>query len=192
MIANLIGAGDWAAFTDVVAFEHEIVSEGQRDLLESLRANANVGIRRVPGEGDDLYRWLAEHPRSQQVFYRYIRSWSQLGHRTLAKIDLSAARTVLDCGGGDAVNALALAARYPELQVTILELPEAPAYPTAAVAASSHSHQVTVLPGDMFTMDWPTGVDCVLFARQLVIWTLEESIARSPKPMVRWRTAGNS
>ncbi|GAB2802305.1 methyltransferase [Streptomyces daliensis] len=176
LITEIVENGQWKHFTDVVAFEHEIVSEGQRDLLGSLRSNTNEGIRRIPGEGNSLYRRLAENPRLQEVFYRYMRSWSELAHEHLAKINLGGARTLLDCGGGDAVNALALAAMHPELQVTILEIPEAAPYAAAAVAESPHSDRVSVHECDMFTADWPTGADCVLFAHQLVIWTLEENV----------------
>jgi SAM-dependent methyltransferase len=176
VVAHLMDNGQWQQFTDVVAFEHEIVSEGQRELLDSLRTNTNAGLRRIPGRAGNLYQRLGENPRLQQVFYRYMRSWSQLAHSHLSQIDLSGASTLLDCGGGDAVNALALADLHPQLRVTILELPESAVYAKDAVAASSHTRRVDVLECDMFTAPWPTGIDCVLFAHQLVIWTLEENI----------------
>ncbi|MGW4826353.1 methyltransferase [Amycolatopsis japonica] len=176
VIDDLIRAGQWDQFVDVVVFEHEIVNEGQRDFLESIVTNTNVGIRRVPGAGEGLYRRLAENPRLQQVFYRYMRSWSQLAHSHLASVDLGRARTLLDCGGGDAVNAIELVSRYPGLRATVVELPESAVYTRAAIAESPDAARLDVLEGDMFEIALPTGFDCVLFSHQLVIWTLEENI----------------
>jgi ubiquinone/menaquinone biosynthesis C-methylase UbiE len=176
VVAGMIGTADWQRFKDTVAFEQYVVYEGQLDFTESLRTNSNAGIRRVPGSGRDLYHRLAENPALEQVFYRYMRSWSELANEHLvAELDLTGARRLLDCGGGDAVNAVALAEANPLLDVTVFEIPASKTIAESKIAEAGLENRVSVLPGDMFVDDFPSGFDVVLFAHQLVIWTLEEN-----------------
>lgn len=175
-IRDLMDAGDWQRFKDTVAFEQYIVYEGQLDFADSLKSNTNVGLRRVPGEGKNLYHRLGENPALEPVFYRYMRSWSELANRHLtAALDLSGARKLLDCGGGDAVNAIALAAANPELEVTIFEIPHALERAQARITEAGVQDRVRLYAADMFEEPFPRGYDVILFAHQLVIWTLEEN-----------------
>jgi len=176
VISDLMVTGDWHRFKDTVAFEQYVVYEGQVDFTESLRHNSNVGLRRVSGTGRDLYHRLSENPHMQSVFYRYMRSWSELANRHLVEeLDLSTARRLLDCGGGDGVNAIELARANPDLAVTILELPGTARITEKRIADAGLAARITVAPGDMFADPFPEGYDCVMFAHQLVIWTLEEN-----------------
>ncbi|NGY63167.1 methyltransferase domain-containing protein [Lentzea sp. NEAU-D13] len=178
VLAELITTDDWQRFKDTVAFEQYVVYEGQLDFTESLRANTNVGLRRVRGSGRDLYHRFAENPHMEQVFYRYMKSWSELANRHLvAELDLSGTTKLLDCGGGDAVNAIELAAANPELHVTVFEIPASKAIAEKKIAEAGLSDRVSVLDGDMFADPFPEGFECVLFAHQFVIWTPEENTA---------------
>jgi SAM-dependent methyltransferase len=141
-----------------------------------LRQNTNVGLRRIPGEGDDLYHRLAQTPRLEEIFYRYMRSWSQLANQYLVQfLDLSGTRALLDCGGGDAVNAIALAQANHRLRVTVLEIPASVSMAREYVRQSQLDGRITVQGLDIFTDPFPTGYDCVLFAHQMVIWTPEQN-----------------
>jgi ubiquinone/menaquinone biosynthesis C-methylase UbiE len=176
VVADLMAGGDWSRLRDTVAFEHHVTYEGLLDYTESLRANTNVGIRRVPGEGRDLYHRLAENPLMESVFYRYMRSWSELANPELVRhLDLSGATRLLDCGGGDAVNAIALAAAWPGLRVSVLEIEATALIARQRIAEAGLDDRVDVVVADMFAGDLPAGADCVLFAHQLVIWTLEQN-----------------
>ncbi|MBO8185025.1 methyltransferase [Streptomyces spirodelae] len=181
-VADLVTAlranGTWQNIKDTVAFEQDIVYEGQADFTESLRRNRNVGLRRIPGDEPDLYQRLSGNPRLESVFYRYMKSWSELANEHLVRtLDLTHARRLLDCGGGDAVNAIALARHNPALEVTVLEIPASAGMTSDRIAAAGLSDRVAVRPCDMFADPFPTGVDCVLFAHQLVIWTPEQNTA---------------
>ncbi|WP_018348535.1 methyltransferase [Longispora albida] len=178
VLEDLFAAGDWERFGHVVGFEQYVVYAGQADYTESLRANTNVGLRRVPGQGEGLYRRLAEDPFLSGVFYRYMRSWSELANRSLVeRVDFSGVRRVLDVGGGDAVNALALVEAYPHLEVTVLDLPENLDVPRRQIAEAGLTGKVHVHAADMHTDPFPGGHDLVLFSHQLVIWTPEENVA---------------
>lgn len=178
VVRALMAGDDWRRFKDTVAFEQHVVYEGQADFTESLRANSNVGLRRVRGTGRDLYHRLQENPHLERVFYRYMRSWSELANDQLvAKLDLSGTTRLLDCGGGDAVNAIALAEANPQLNVTVFEIAATSDIARRKIAEADLSDRVSVIAGDMFADPFPTGFDCVMFAHQLVIWTLEENTA---------------
>ncbi|WP_228974815.1 methyltransferase [Streptomyces sp. DH12] len=178
LITALAAEGTWSKIKDTVAFEQHIVYQGQVDFVASLRENTNVGLRHIPGDHPDLYHRFSRHPRLEGVFYRYMRSWSQLANDHLvAALDLADATRLLDCGGGDAVNACALAQSNPHLRATVLEIPASATLTEKRIAEAGLSDRVSVLPCDMFADAFPSGNDCVLFAHQLVIWTPEENTA---------------
>jgi L-tyrosine C(3)-methyltransferase len=176
VLSKLLPTPDWQRFKDVVALEQYVVYEGQLDFTESLRTNSNAGLRRVRGSGRDLYHRLAENPHMEQVFYRYMRSWSELANKHLvANLDLSQTKRLLDCGGGDAVNSIALAEANPNLEVTVFEIPTTRVIAEKRISEAGLSERVSVIGGDMFADPFPPGFDCVLFAHQLVIWTPEQN-----------------
>lgn len=176
VLSTLLPTPDWKRFKDTVAFEQYVVYEGQLDFTESLRTNKNAGLRRVRGSGRDLYHRLAENPHMEQVFYRYMRSWSELANPHLvASLDLSETKRLLDCGGGDAVNSIALAEANSHLEVTVFEIPATKVIAEKKISEAGLSERVSVVGGDMFADPLPTGFDCVLFAHQFVIWTPEEN-----------------
>ncbi|RSM78004.1 methyltransferase [Kibdelosporangium aridum] len=176
VLRELIPTDDWQRFKDTVAFEQHVVYEGQLDFAESLRTNTNVGLRRIPGTGRDLYHRLTENPHLESVFYRYMRSWSELANQHLVEhLDLGNTKKLLDCGGGDAVNAIALAEANPALDVTVFEIPATKPITEKEIALAGHSDRISVIAGDMFADPFPAGFDCVMFAHQLVIWTLDEN-----------------
>ncbi|WP_327370481.1 methyltransferase [Streptomyces sp. NBC_01217] len=176
VLKELTATEDWQRFKDTVGFEQYVVYEGQLDFTESLRTNTNVGLRRVRGTGRDLYHRLSENPHMEAVFYRYMRSWSELANRHLVDaLDLGDARALLDCGGGDAVNSIALAAANSHLRATVFEIPESSVITQKKIAEAGLAERVDVIAGDMFADPFPGGHDVILFAHQLVIWTLEEN-----------------
>jgi hypothetical protein len=176
VISEVFRRGDWQIFKDVVAFEQYIVYEGQVDYCESLKSNTNVGLRRIPGRGRDLYHRLAENPRLQEVFYRYMNSWSQLAtERLLRSFPFDGVRHLLDMGGGDAVNAINLALARPNLKVTVFEIPDTAPIARGKIAEKGLSERIRVHAGDMFADEYPSGHDCIAFIHQLVIWTPEEN-----------------
>ncbi|MCP3759166.1 acetylserotonin O-methyltransferase [Streptomyces sp. TBY4] len=178
VLADLLKTDDWQRFKDTVAFEQYVVYEGQLDFTESLRTNSNVGLRRVRGTGRDLYHRLSENPHMEQVFYKYMRSWSELANQHLVEIlDLSGTSKLLDCGGGDAVNSIALALANPHIEAGILEIPPTAPLTEKKIAEAGLSDRITVKPGDMHADEFPAGYDTVMFAHQLVIWTPEENTA---------------
>ncbi|MBT3161264.1 methyltransferase domain-containing protein [Streptomyces sp. CHA1] len=182
VIDKLFTDGQWSIFASVVAFEAHIVYEAQADFTESLRQNTNVGLRRIRGVGRDLYHRFHENPDIERVFYRYMRSWSELSNPFLLENgDFGSVKKVVDAGGGDAVNAIALAHAHPHLEVTVMEIPASGPIARRRIEENGLSDRITVHEGDMFRDPFPHGVDCVLFSHQMVIWEPEENIALMKK-----------
>lgn len=171
LVDRLMADGTWEIIRDIVAFEAHIVNVANVDFIESLRQGTNVGLRRFPGEGDDLYHRLSADPELERLFYRCMRSWSRLSNPILvANADLTGVRRVLDVGGGDAVNAIALATANPEVRFTVVDLPGAAVIARKKVAESGLTDRIDVAELDIFADRYPDGHDCVLFANQLLIW----------------------
>lgn len=167
----------WEIMEDLIAFEAHIVHPSVADFVESLRCNTNAGLRRFEGKGTDLYHRLAENPGLEQLFYRCMRSWSRLSNPILVeKADLTGVHRVLDVGGGDGVNSIALAKANPHVGFTVLDLPGAAEIARKKIAENGLSRRISVQEGDIFTNRYPAGHDCVLFANQLVIWSPEENL----------------
>lgn len=176
MISEVFKQGIWKIFKDVVAFEQYIVYSAQVDFTESLRNNTNIGLQRIPGNNRDLYHRLSENAHLEKVFYEYMESWTLLvNHHLFNSFDFKKVHHVLDVGGGTAVNAIALAKRFPNIQVTVMEIPGTGPIARKNIADAELSDRIHVHECDMFAGAFPKGHDCVLFSHQLVIWTPEEN-----------------
>jgi ubiquinone/menaquinone biosynthesis C-methylase UbiE len=176
LVQGMCADGSWPIIQDLVEFQQRITGPASVDFAASLRWNTNLGLRHIPGDAPDLYQRLAAHPELEQLFYRCMKSWSSLSNPILVdNADLSGVRRVLDVGGGDAVNSIALAKANPHARFTVLDLPGAVAIARDKIKEQGLDDQIEVVEGDMFGEPFPTGHDCVLFANQLVIWSPEEN-----------------
>jgi len=81
-----------------------------------------------------------------------------------ARLDLTGVRRLLDLGGGSGVVAVALAKRWPELSVTVLDVPNVCAAGLEIVEAEARSvaERVEFRPADFLVGDLPGGFDAVL------------------------------
>lgn len=86
------------------------------------------------------------------------------GESFAATVELGEGRRLLDVGGGVGSFAVRLARRWPDLRVTILELPEVVPWAQQFVAEAGLSDRIGVIPGDFLTDEFPPGHDLILFA----------------------------
>lgn len=178
LVQEMFADGTWPIIEDLVAFQDRVTGPAALDFAASLRRDTNVGLRRIPGEGEDLYHRLSADPELEQLFYRCMRSWSRLSNPVLVRTaDLSSVRRVLDVGGGDGVNSIALAKANPGVRFTVVDLPGAVAIARERIAGHGLADRIEARELDMFADPFPAGHDCVLFANQLVIWSPEENLA---------------
>jgi len=147
--------GLWPVLRDIVEFQAKIFYLPAADYAESLRTSENVGIRHFPGDTWDLYRRLA--------------------YTLLEGVDYSGVNRVLDVGGGEAVNAIALASSHPHLRITVLDRSTAVELARDKIVAAGLVNRIDTYAADGFDDEYPSGYDCLLFVNQLVIWTPEQN-----------------
>ena len=169
---------------------------GMGSFYESLKANSNVGLQHVPGKGPTLYSRIGEDPMLQEVFHDFMASFSR-HHTILSTIDLAGCERLLDVGGGaEAVNAIALAKRWPQLQITLLDLPPVAAAAKKRVEESGLSRRIEVVGMDCLKQEFPSDFDAVFYAHFLGIFSLEKQCnlvtkgARAVKPQGRLIVVG--
>jgi cyclopropane fatty-acyl-phospholipid synthase-like methyltransferase len=78
-----------------------------------------------------------------------------------AAIDFSAARRLLDVGGGPGTASLVFAAANPGLRCVVFDLPETTAIAREQIAASGLADRVTAVDGDFHTDGFGAGFDVV-------------------------------
>jgi ubiquinone/menaquinone biosynthesis C-methylase UbiE len=177
IVEALFENGEWQVFYDTVRLEAEVIYAGQGDFVESLREDRNIGLRRTPGSGPDLYHRLPENPAMQRVFYDYMSSWSRFSSQFLIeKYDFSRINRLLDAGGGDGTIATAIASAFPNTRISILELPGNGDLARRRVSETGLNDRIEVIEGSIFE-PLPRGYDAFLFAHQLVIWPLDKCTA---------------
>lgn len=86
------------------------------------------------------------------------------GRHFAGRLDLAGCRRLLDVGGGVGSYAIALANKYPELHVTIVDLPEVVPWAREFVAQAGMAERIAVEPLDFLADRFPVGYDVVLFS----------------------------
>ncbi|MCE7000422.1 acetylserotonin O-methyltransferase [Saccharothrix sp. S26] len=177
-LRDAIDDGTWPLIRNIVDFQHRLSYLPAKEYAESLRTGKNEGLRHLPGTGADMYTRLEQSPDLENLFFRGMHSWSELTNPVLLHgVDYAGVRSVLDVGGGDAVNAIALAKAHPHLRITVFDLEGAVEVARDNIAAAGLADRLDVVVGDMFADPMPDGHDLVLFAHQFVIWSPEQNQA---------------
>ncbi|MEO1090052.1 MAG: methyltransferase [Pseudomonadota bacterium] len=83
----------------------------------------------------------------------------------LDTVDLSSRRRLLDVGGGEGAFLATVAARLPDLQLTLFDLPPVAARAQARFAAAGLGDRATAVGGDFLKDSLPTGADVVSLVR---------------------------
>ena len=89
------------------------------------------------------------------------------------RVDLGAARRLLDVGGGSGALAIALAEANPELECVVWDIPAVCPLADEYVAAAGCADRITSQAGDMFAEPFPAGFDAVLLSQILHDWSFE-------------------
>ncbi|GHD19638.1 Demethylspheroidene O-methyltransferase [Streptomyces violarus] len=173
-----------------VPFEQQLTYRAMGWFYEALKANTNVGLdKELPGEASTMYGRLVDHPELETTFHHMMGGVSRSVAEDLArKLDLSQTRHLLDVGGGTAVNATALARRWPHLEITIVDLPTVVEAANARIAEAGLGDRVRAVGLDVFNDELPAGCDGVIFAHFLEIWSVDRNrmllakAARAMKP----------
>jgi len=174
--AKLLRAGPryLGALVDV---QDRVINAAMGDLAESVRRGTNVGLRHLDGPGTTLYERLGAHPELQRVFYANMGDASRKSiGQFLDGYDLGGARRVLDLGGGDGSNSIALATRYPRLEATVFDQGSVVELAASRLTDPELRRRVRFQAGDLFADELPGGHDTILVFHIFEIWSLERNV----------------
>jgi ubiquinone/menaquinone biosynthesis C-methylase UbiE len=158
----------------LITFAHDTCYRAMWWLYDSLKQNTNVGLRELAGTSSTLYGRLANNPAAQRSFHKMMSGVSSnIARRFAQRADLSTGGRLVDVGGGAATNAIALASRWPALDITILDLPSAMEECTRAIELAGFHNRITTFAGDCFSIQFPA-CDHILFAHFLEIWSIDQ------------------
>jgi demethylspheroidene O-methyltransferase len=130
-----------------------------RDLPAALKAAPPIRPPRV----DSYVLAMAEDPDRARRFTRMLFELHQgLAERVAAAVDLEGVRRLVDLGGGSGVVAMALARRWPELSITILDIANVCAVGREFVEKAKLGDRIFFRPADFTRDDLPTGFDAAL------------------------------
>jgi ubiquinone/menaquinone biosynthesis C-methylase UbiE len=161
---------------DIVRWQHHINYKAMYHFADAIRANANVGLTEFPGTGDTLYERLARDKARENIFQLAMRSISVQANRFLSdNLDLSAARHLLDVGGGDGSNVITLAKQFPQLHATVFDSATVCKIAMKSFEAAGLAARLRAVAGDCFSDPFPKDVDAILLAHFLTIWSPSEN-----------------
>ena len=149
-------------------FVHQIMYLSMFHYAEAVRENRAAGLQVFQGDEDNLYQRLAHDAHLQKVFFEGTVSRDRAVEREfLDRMGFSWFRRILDVGGGDGTNLLAIANRHPQVQGTVFDLPSVVEQAARHIAAQGMDDRLKTLSGNVLEDELPRGHDCILFCRFL-------------------------
>jgi SAM-dependent methyltransferase len=104
-------------------------------------------------------------PEQEEIFERGVAAFQLGPSRGLAEgYDFSRHRKVVDLGGGVGTYLFAILERYPGIEATLFDLPEAAPVARESLAANSLGRRIEFVEGDFFVDPIPKGHDAVILA----------------------------
>jgi O-methyltransferase/methyltransferase family protein len=141
----------------------------------ALRTGKNTALTDYPGAGSTLYERLAHDPEKVAGYHDSIAPFIHLFVTGLLdNPELGTVRHLVDVGGGDGTTAGRFARRYPGARVTIFDMPSVTNHARARLG-DDIAAQVNLHPGDLFTDEFPTGADGILFSHVLEPFSAEQN-----------------
>ncbi|HEY5486413.1 MAG TPA: methyltransferase [Candidatus Limnocylindrales bacterium] len=132
-----------------------------RDLPRKLRAR-----HERPSDGKAPYLLqMAEDPgRARRFTHMLYELHGPMAAQLAARLDLTGVRRLLDLGGGSGVVSIALAKRWPELSVTILDISNVCVAGREIVESEARSvaQRIEFYTADFLDVELPAGFDAVL------------------------------
>jgi len=154
-----------------VELQHRAMYKGLYWLLESVREYRNVGLKEFRGDEPTLYQRLAHDPDVEQIFQDAMQELSVQANRDMARfVDLRGVKHLVDVGGGDGTNIVAMARQWPQLRATVFDSPTVCEIARKNIAASGLADRLDAVPGECFSDPFPRDADCLMFAHFFTIW----------------------
>lgn len=160
----------------ILGWQAHIVYPGMQDFVASLKQNRNAGLDRFAGTEPTLYQRLTHDKPLQKVFQDAMSSLSKQANSFLpAAMDFSKYKLVVDAGGGDGTNALAIADRYPTVKACVFDSAAVCEYAQQNIQRAGMTGRVFSWPGNFFHDNFPPDTDCVVYCHILTIWSMDNN-----------------
>jgi len=157
--------------TSYVELQHRAMYKGLYWMLEAVREYRNVGLKEFPGDEATLYERLAHDPEVERIFQEAMQELSVQANADMARfVDLKGVKHLVDVGGGDGTNIIAIARRWPHLRATVFDSPTVCEIARNNIAASGLQDRLDAVPGECFSDPFPQDTDCLMFAHFFTIW----------------------
>ena len=160
-----------------VELEHAVMYKPMHSLYDAIKEYRNVGLAEFPGDEPTLYQRLAHQPELERIFQDAMQELSVQSNQDLAHyVDFSNVRHVVDVGGGDGTNAMALLSRWPHLTATVFDSPSVCEIAERNIKSKGFEGRIHTCPGNCFENAFPQDADCFLFAHFFTIWSKQKDI----------------
>lgn len=160
----------------ILGWQAHIVYPGMTDFIQSLKENRNVGLDRFPGDEPNLYQRLTHNKGLEKVFQDSMSGLSQLANQFLPQaMNFSPFKLVVDAGGGDGTNAMAIAKNFPGIKTCVFDSSSVCEYAKKNIQKAGLTDQVFTHSGNFFRDSFPQGTDCIVYSHILSIWSLEKN-----------------
>lgn len=114
----------------------------------------------------------------QRIFSEGVEGFTKPAARALASVyDFSVHKRIIDLGGGTGIFLMALADRYPDIELTLFELPAVAQVARRRLQDSVHAHRIGIVEANFLYDAIPDGYDAVILAN--VIHVLSEEANRT-------------
>ncbi|MEU8309835.1 methyltransferase [Actinomadura sp. NPDC048955] len=137
-------------------------------LAESIQSGENAF---EAAYGQAPWDYLRTHPRDRDIFNRAMAEGAGCVRDVARAVDLSAARTIADIGGGNGELLAHLLDAYPHARGMLLEQPAVIAAARVNLGGRGHLDRVQMFPGDFTASgDLPASADVYILSRVLHDW----------------------
>lgn len=152
-------------FGDYIRMLSQYAYSGWMRITDAIRSNCPSRLT----AGDQEIFDAETRPR---LFWDGLYPLSAITGRALAAaVDLGDAATLLDVGGGGGAFAIELCRHYPQLDITVYDLPFVCELTAGKIAEMEMSDRISLEPGDFLEdQDLPTGHSAILLSMILHDW----------------------
>jgi SAM-dependent methyltransferase len=162
-VARMFSTGNHASY-----FYREFLRYYRASMAQALYPT----LRGVPVEY--AVRYPPTAPADIALLHEWMRNTALVTLTVLRRhVDFSGVRQLLDVGGGDGTMAMELWRDFPNLNITVFNLPTPVDMLRETAARLGATDRVLGVPGDFRYDDLPVGYDMVMFSRVLADWPPE-------------------
>ncbi len=164
-------------FAPILGWQAHIVYPGMMDFVDSLKQGTNVGLQQFPGNEATLYERLVNDSKIENIFQDSMSALSNQANKYIVDAyNFGRFSHVVDAGGGDGTNAIALARRYPNLKVTVYDSESVCRIAQEKISEAGLADRVFTYVGDFMKDPFPENIDAIMFCHIFPIWSMEHNL----------------